>query len=405
MPIVRLLVAGALILGTTVPLARAQEPTVIQLESGASAETPTAPEVISLPAEGGNTREVLQGLWFRYRALAQRGDKDEASRVIETALAFMRREGLNVAPTIASALVAEGQQAYGEGDYRRAKETLGFAAQFDPTLAAAHFGMGLTLLRGDRDPWSAAGEMWKGLRSMTQDPEMLYTLVANTTVVGYMALCASGFLIVLILSLRNAPAFFHDLQERSGGRWGQEGAHLAGWWLLSVPIVVFLPLVGMVAVWAALLFTYLRGRERLVVGACLFLLLLSGPVGAVVMWQFGTATDPETRALIQSVRDGPDLRHEDELKRLAAEHPDDPLYPFLLASAYRSAGRLDDAMSSLQRVLTIDPTNARAHLNLGNLYALRQDYALAQAQYRHAWESDPTLALAHYDSHLAHLEA
>lgn len=44
-------------------------------------------------------------------------------------------------------------------------------------------------------------------------------------------------------------------------------------------------------------------------------------------------------------------------------------------------------------------------VNLGNLYALRQELALSQTLYRKAVETDPELALAHYNSHLAHLEA
>jgi tetratricopeptide (TPR) repeat protein len=411
MPIIRVFLAGTLTLGMSILAVRAQEPTIIQLEPQTGPEesaTPSAaagPEVINLASQGGNTREVLQGLWFRYRAMVQRGEREEAARLMGAALEFMHREGTRMAPQLAAAFLAEGRRAYTEGDYRRAKENFGLAARFDPTLAAAHFGMSLAVLRGDRDPGAGLAEIWSGVVTTVKDPESVYTLLSNTTVVVYLALCLAGMLIVVILALRNASAFFHDLQERSAGRLGVEGAHLAGWGLLALPILAFLPMVGIVAIWAALFATYLRGRERFVVAVFLLVLALAGPVGAVVDWQFGTATDPETRALIQSVRYGPDLRHEEALKRLAAEHPGDPLYLFLLASAYRSAGRLEEAMTSLQAILAIDPTNARAHVNLGNLYALRQDYALAQGQYRRAWEADPTLALAHYDSHLAHLEA
>jgi hypothetical protein len=43
-------------------------------------------------------------------------------------------------------------------------------------------------------------------------------------------------------------------------------------------------------------------------------------------------------------------------------------------------------------------------VNLGNLHALRQEFAVAQSLYKKAAGTDPALALAHYDSHLAHLE-
>jgi len=61
-------------------------------------------------------------------------------------------------------------------------------------------------------------------------------------------------------------------------------------------------------------------------------------------------------------------------------------------------------MAMYQKVLEIDPNHARAMVNLGNLHALRQEFALAQKLYHRAAEADPAMALAHYDSHLAHLE-
>jgi hypothetical protein len=57
-----------------------------------------------------------------------------------------------------------------------------------------------------------------------------------------------------------------------------------------------------------------------------------------------------------------------------------------------------------RRVLQIDPRNTRALVNLGNVHAVRQEFALAHTQYRRALELDPGMALALYNSHLAHLE-
>ena len=62
-------------------------------------------------------------------------------------------------------------------------------------------------------------------------------------------------------------------------------------------------------------------------------------------------------------------------------------------------------MKMYRQVLDLDPRNARAMVNLANLHALRQEFAIAQNLYKKASDSDPTLAIAHYNSHLAHLEA
>jgi hypothetical protein len=117
-----------------------------------------------------------------------------------------------------------------------------------------------------------------------------------------------------------------------------------------------------------------------------------------------TATDPTARALLQAARAGTDLRHEATLRKALHERPEDPVYPFLLGSAYRVGGRFEEAMTMYRRALQLDAQHARAMVNLGNLHALRQEFSQAQTLYHKAAAIDPTLALAHFDSHLAYLE-
>jgi len=391
-----------------------QEPEVIILDPdqpliqnpgtvNVAAEEP--PETVSISGQGGNVREVLAGLWFRYRALLQRGERDEANAQIEAALDLMNREGLRAVPEIAGALLVEGQRALQDGDYRRARENLRMAARFDPTLAAARFGSGLAILRGDRDPIGAAREIAAGIRALVRDPESMYYLAGRVVPIAFVALLGTGILALLILMLRSAPAFFHDLQERRAGKLSQDGAHLLGWLILAIPLLFIVPLPFALALWVVLLFPYARLTERVVLIGVLLALAVAGPFAEAIAWHHGTATDPRARALIQSVHYGPGLRQERAFIELMRDEPTNPMYPFLLASAYRGAGRLDDAARMLQRTLEIDPAHARARVNLGNIFALRQEYARAQDQYRQASQADPQLALAYYNSHLAHLEA
>jgi tetratricopeptide (TPR) repeat protein len=55
------------------------------------------------------------------------------------------------------------------------------------------------------------------------------------------------------------------------------------------------------------------------------------------------------------------------------------------------------AISTYERVLTLDPEHAAAHINLGTLYYNRQDYNAAEEHYREALRIDPRYALAHFD--------
>lgn len=57
----------------------------------------------------------------------------------------------------------------------------------------------------------------------------------------------------------------------------------------------------------------------------------------------------------------------------------------------------EEAISSYQKVLQLDPNYAAAHINLGTLYYTQSDYDLAEEHYRKAIECDPRYALAYFD--------
>src|SRR4029450_2140953 len=101
------------------------------------------------------------------------------------------------------------------------------------------------------------------------------------------------------------------------------------------------PFVWLLASWAALFFPYFRRAERRLALLMLALLLAAGPVGCFLDWIAATTVDPGARALMRSLRGGYDVQDQQALVRLAGQHPEDPMYPFVLASMQRMAGRFD----------------------------------------------------------------
>ena len=361
-------------------------------------------EVVPLPAQGIDSREILNGLWFRYSALVERQRTTEADRLVLVALEFMMREGLRSAPEIAAAFHSQARLALEAGDFDKAGSDFRRALQFDPNLAVAHRGLALALLRGDRALFAALAEWWRGAWSVVRDPESLFLILGNSALVLYLGLCFGTITALILMMWRSAPAFIHDLQERGQAKLSEPTAQILGWLILALPLLVPIPPAWVIAIWSALLVTYLRGAHRAIALGALLLLLSAGPMGRLLAMHFGTATDPVARALMQSIRTGPDLRHEVALKSVALRHSEEPLFPFLLGSAYRAGGHFEESMEMYRRVLDIDSSHARAMINLGNLHALRHEFSLAQNLYSRAAEADPTIALAHFNSHLAHLE-
>ena len=413
---------AVLLLALAAPPERAQEPEIIVLDPNRpliqspgtvpapAGRSPAPAEDTGVPLgaplqEGVNAREVLADLWFKQRALAGRGDTAEAARQVETALDFMKREGLRGAPEIAGAYLAEARRYLDDGDYRGAQENFRLASHFDPALAAAHLGLAVALLRGDRDLSGALGELWAALKVRMTDAGSVYQQAGNGLIIVYLGLCFGVAAALFLICLHGAPAFSHDVMERFQGNLSDESSRLIGWGLMAVPILVTAPLVWLLAAWAALFYPYFRRPEKRLALLTLALLLGAGPAGSVASWIAGTAVDPGARALIRSLRGGYDLQDEQALRALADTHRDEPMFPFLLASMHRVAGRFDEAMKMYRRALVVDPGHTRSMVNLANLHVLRQEFAIAQNLYKKAGDLDPSLAIAHYDSHLAHLEA
>jgi tetratricopeptide (TPR) repeat protein len=387
----------------------AAEPEVIHIEpGGGDAEGSVAgaspPVTLPVPAQGVNARQILSDLWFKYQGLRQRGAVKEADALVSAALAFMQREGLRSAPEIAAAFLAEGRRARRDGDDSGAVESFRLSLRFDPDRADTRLALAAVLLSGTHEIGEGLRTLAQGVKALLTDPETIFLMGGAMLMILYLGACAGLGVALVLIALRGTRAFAHDLQERLTRRAAGSAATPLAWGIVALPLILPIPFTWVLGFWAALIFGYLHGADRIVVVAALGSLLFAGFFGAAVAWHVETATDPAARALLQAGRAGADLRYEDALKEAARAHPEDPIYPFLLGGAYRVAGRFDESMAMYEHVIEIDPRNARAMVNLGNLHALRQEFAVAQGLYKKASETDPTLLLAHYDSHLAHLE-
>jgi len=383
------------------------EPEVIRIDPNAAPTAPSSPAPAAAAVAAGpgvNAREVLiNQFWFKNQTLRQRGATREAATLVDQALAFMEREGLRASPEIGAAFLAGARRARRDGEMESALDQVRLSLRFDPGRADARFTLaGLLLRQGDLAGGLRA--LRDGVFGLFQDPELLFYLSGALVVALYLGVVGGLVLALVLIGLKARPAFVHDLQERLTGRMSPAAAGLLGGAILALPLVLPLPLAWAPAFWGALLFAWLERSERVVIACALAGLVFAGAFGAAVAWHADTTTDPGARALLQAARAGPDLRHEPALKASMKEHPGDPIYPFLLGSAYRVGGRLDEAMAMYKRVLEINPNDARAMVNLGNLHALRQEFSVAQALYKKASEADPRLMLASYDSHLAFLE-
>jgi tetratricopeptide (TPR) repeat protein len=97
----------------------------------------------------------------------------------------------------------------------------------------------------------------------------------------------------------------------------------------------------------------------------------------------GTDDVPMTDAAIPLITDGPNT--------IDAERW------FARAAALEDEERFDEAIDAYRRSVALQPTNAEAHFNLGNLLRATDDLEGSETHYRQAVTHDPSLASAWYN--------
>jgi len=113
----------------------------------------------------------------------------------------------------------------------------------------------------------------------------------------------------------------------------------------------------------------------------------------------GAMVDPIRRQLLF------DFDRADGNERAQAVSAPAPLRPsgrathdrFLAAVQAEESGEKQRAIELYEEILTVDPVNAAACINLGTLFFHQRQYGRAEELYRHATEVDPDYVLAYFD--------
>jgi Tfp pilus assembly protein PilF len=157
----------------------------------------------------------------------------------------------------------------------------------------------------------------------------------------------------------------------------------------------------------ALLFSYLDGKEKVVVGALLVGGLAVGPLVKVLEARNLAYGNPLFEAGVQSLEGGPDTRATAVLEDAARVNADDRDLTYLLAAQYRKGGRYEDAAALYRDILRQEPSDSYALNNLANLEFAGGEFQAAIARYKAGIEGAPSAPIGatfYYNLSLAHLQ-
>lgn len=338
-------------------------------------------------------------IWPQATAAADAGDVDTAIKKTNELVDTGKSYGLRTYPLYASAAAALASQA----DKLNAKDVAAWAAkaapQLDPKSPAVDFSL------ADR---AAAQKNWAGaLRSDFRGFANVFGTYrtrllsqADLIIVASIAMVLTAAFFAVALFIRYGRAMAHDLREILGHSFRGGSVTVLAFALLFLPLFVWLGPVWLVFYWFIIFFGYAGLLERIMI-VLLSLLVALLPIGLdqAATWTAGVDS-PVVMAAIASAEHSYQPEALRRMQELVGLIPDNADLQLLLGNLQLQDGNEPQASVHYRRSVELHDS-AGAHVNIGNLHFLDNDFSAAITEYEKAQQLDPKLAIAYYNHSVA----
>jgi tetratricopeptide (TPR) repeat protein len=308
---------------------------------------------------------------------------------------------LNV-PTLSLVLVREAQQARREGRPDRAIRLALYAKKFSPDLPEPYFE--LARARWSENPFQVhqvlpeilRGEMARFRRYPTS-LQWLY----NAFFIGANA-CLLAFMVFgIILLVKYLPLYLYDLRKNLTGGVSRLPANSIKILLLLIPFLLRLDILWAVFFWSVLLWGYVTKRERqLIIVFLIALVYLPFSLRSSSSFLDGPSSEI-LHEIDRANREEADRSVEQKLRTWLAAHPDDVQVLFTLGLLEKRQGRYSQAEEFYLKAIQQDPRFDEALSNLGNVYLGRNQPEQAVSSYQRAIDLNPGNGAYYYNLYRA----
>ncbi len=340
-----------------------------------------------------------RNLWPQATAAADTGDFDNATKRVNDLTTAARDLGIHTLPIYAAAAASLARQAAKDHDNAKADWASKTADQLDPHSPAVAF------TRADR---SSDGKQYAQAvpaafagygRIFTHYRSRLLSR-ADTLVVLLAAIALTAVIFAIALFVRYGRDMAHDFREILAGRFRGGAVTVLAFALLLAPIFLWLGPVWLVFYWFVIFFGYATKAERVLI-LIFGVLLAAAPIllDLTSHWIAGVDS-PVVLAAIASDEQAyyPGALH--RMQELVKVAPEDATLQLLLGNLELQEGNDARAGAAYRRSLELHES-AGAHVNLGNLHFIENDFAAAVTEYEKAVTLDPRLAIAFYNHSIA----
>ena len=385
------------------------------VSSAASAQpVPAPPLPVSAPASpavppppvnarglimpGGRSADI-QAHWAARRGYINERDERRADDEEQRVRALKEELGIENLFSVGASLVRESHAALESGASAVAVQRCKLAVEFAPALPAAHLCLARALFADSPGAIkSMISELSAAVHTAMDEPRVSRAILANVLTVLFVGAMAGGLAFVVVLFLRHAHLYRHDVHHLfPGGARGWQTGMLAAV-LLLLPLLLQMGPVPLVLTALLACALYASTSE-----AAISVLLLGGlaasPWAASRIARIAAFGGPATDVWLLEHGEGAGPEIARLQKRL--EVGNELAVDFALARKAKREGDLPTAEKLYQRALEVQGATsaglAAVRNNLGNVYLLQGDTAKAIAQYQQAVDLKESLAAPHFN--------
>ena len=338
-------------------------------------------------------------LWPQATSAAREGDFDVAAKRAGDLVTTGRTYGIKTYPEYAASAAGLASQTE-KSNPEMAKWALTAPAQLDANSPDVAFSAADRA--GRKQAWGEAIPLVaRGFTRMLGDYRARLLSRADLFIVAALAIVLTTILLAIALFIRYGRAMAHDFRERLSSRFTGGSVTVLAFALLFLPVFLWLGPMWLLFYWLAIFFPYAGAGERIAIAVLLLLVALL-PIAA----EYNTSRIAGVESpVVMSALSSRDQAYQPEalrrLQELVAVVPDHPVLQLLAGNMQSFEGNEEQAQQHYNRAIELRRNYAGAHVNLGNLLFLNNEFQAAMTAYERAQRADPNLAIAYYNHSVA----
>jgi tetratricopeptide (TPR) repeat protein len=356
--------------------------------------------LLACAISAGGEQVTPRDLWPQATAAADSGDVDLAIKKTSELTDTGKSYGIKTYPLYAESAAALARQADKQPATKEVANWASKAAvQLDPTSPAVAFAL------GDRSAakknWAAAlKESFLGFGKLLTKYRTRLLGQADLLMLLSLAITLTAAVLAVALFIRYGKAMAHDFREMLGQRFRGGSVTVLAIALLFLPLFLWLGPVWLIFYWFVIFFGYADTQERaLIVVLALLVALVPIALDASANWTAGIDS-PVMMAAISSTEQSYQPEALRRMQELIALVPDNADLHLMIGNLLLQEGNEQQANIHYRRAVELQDS-AGAHVNLGNLHFLDNDFSAAITEYSKAEQLDPQMAIAFYNHSVA----